>query len=189
MSKHVIGIDGCRGGWLICRINVVTAEIDLVAFVRQLREVVDSEDSATHIAIDIPIGLPEAGRSRKVDREARKLLTSLRGSSVFPAPARELLNKLTYSEANGHSRAVCGKGLSRQAHAIFPKIAEVDEIMIPEMQDRVFEVHPEVCFWGLANGPMQYAKKTLAGYEERHRLLKTVLSTEIPDRSNVRRLR
>src|SRR5438270_204367 len=74
--------------------------------------VLDNESSATHIAIDIPIGLPEAGRSRKVDREARKLLTSARASSVFSAPARELLDKLIYAEANGHSKAVCGKGIS-----------------------------------------------------------------------------
>jgi predicted RNase H-like nuclease len=89
VSKHVIGIDGCRAGWLICRMNIATVEINLVAVVRQLREVLDSENSATHIAIDIPIGLPEAGRSRKADREARKLLTSARASSVFPAPPRD----------------------------------------------------------------------------------------------------
>lgn len=36
---------------------------------------------------------------------------------------------------------------------------------------------------------MQYSKKTPDGYEERRRVLRPVLSTEIPDRSQVRRLR
>ncbi len=61
--------------------------------------------------------------------------------------------------------------------------------MTPESQGRMFEVHPELCFWGLAGTPMQHSKKTQDGFEERRRLLSQVLSTEIPDRSEVRRLR
>lgn len=189
MSEHVVGIDGCRGGWLVCRIAVVTTALDLIAVVPRVRDVLNREPSASHIAIDIPIGLPEVGCSRQVDREARRLLTSTRASSVFPAPPRELLKQQTYSEANAYSRARCGKGISRQAHAIFPKIDEIDEIMTPDLQARMFEVHPELCFWGLAGAPMQHSKKTPAGYEERRRILSQVLSTDIPDRSDVQHLR
>ena len=189
MKRHVIGMDGCRGGWLLCRLDVDTLKVDLIAVVPHIQHVLDREVSATHMAIDIPIGLPKVGCSRKADVRARSLLTRLRGSSVFPAPPRELLTKHTHSEANAYSKALCGKGVPRQAHAIFPKIAQVDEIMTPELQDRLFEVHPELCFWGLAGAPMQHSKKTHEGYEERRRILSQVLSTEIPRQSEVRNLR
>ena len=119
---------------------------------------------------------------------ARQLLTKLRSNSVFPAPSRDLIGKLEYSEACAHAQAICGKGISKQAHAIFPKIAEVDEIMTSELQRRVFEVHPELCFWGLADQPMQYRKKVLEGYQERSRILTKLLSTHLPERSAVRQL-
>ncbi len=83
MSKNVIGIDGCRGGWLVCRIAVRTTEIDLVAVVDRIDYVLDREASAGHIGVDIPIGLPQVGCARKVDGAARRLLTNVRGSSVF----------------------------------------------------------------------------------------------------------
>ena len=188
MGKHVIGINGCRGGWLICRIDVATVAVDLIAAVRHLSEVLEREDSAIKIAIDIPIGLPEIGCARRCDLQARKLLTSLRGSSVFPAPPRELITKLDYSETNRYAMSICGKGVSKQAHAIFPRIAEVDGIMTPDLQERLFEVHPELCFWGLAGRPMQYGKKKSDGYEERREVLSRVLANDVPARSEVRRL-
>lgn len=84
--------------------------------------------------------------------------------------------------------SICGKGISKQAHAIFPKIAYVDDIMTSQLQTRVFEIHPELCFWALAGRPMQHAKKTLDGYEERRGVLSRVLSGSIPARSEVRQL-
>lgn len=68
MSKHVIGVDGCRGGWLVCRIDVGTLGVDLIAVVRDLSVVLVREDSATQVAIDIPIGLPEIGCARVTSR-------------------------------------------------------------------------------------------------------------------------
>jgi predicted RNase H-like nuclease len=40
-------------------------------------------------------------------------------------------------------------------------------------QSRVFEVHHEVSFWALAGRPMQSAKDTAEGYEERRALLRS----------------
>ena len=48
-----------------------------------------------------------------------------RRSSVFPAPIRALLGTTSYEEALARSRGIAGKGLSRQAFAILPKITEV----------------------------------------------------------------
>lgn len=59
-----------------------------------------------------------------------------------------------------------------QAWAIAPKIREIDDLLKPEDQTWVFEVHPEVSFWRL-NGrkPMAHRKSRIAGREERRALL------------------
>ena len=36
------------------------------------------------------------------------------------------------------------------------------------------ETHPEVCFWGLLGGPMEYSKRTRDGFVDRMRLLKLI---------------
>jgi len=70
--------------------------------------------SARCIAVDIPIGLPENGQPRRCDLEARQILRPPRSSSVFPAPARCLLNEMSYATANIRSHEVSGKGLTRK---------------------------------------------------------------------------
>jgi predicted RNase H-like nuclease len=68
--------------------------------------------------------------------------------------------------------------MSLQAWAIVPKIREVDDLLRADpslqarVQARVREVHPEVCFYYLAEGrPMRHSKKRRAGREERRALL------------------
>jgi predicted RNase H-like nuclease len=60
--------------------------------------------------------------------------------------------------------------------------------MTAEVQARVFEVHPELCFWGFAGHPMQERKSTPGGYEERREALARVIPVQFPERSGVRRL-
>ena len=38
-----------------------------------------------------------------------------------------------------------------------------NRLMTPELQARVFEVHPELCFWGFAGHPMQEKKEHSGG--------------------------
>lgn len=57
--------------------------------------------------------------------------------------------------------------MSRQAFSILPKIREVDDLMTPEVQGTVHEVHPEVCFYGLTGNPMSHNKKSTDGKVER----------------------
>jgi len=161
------GADGCPGGWICVERDTVTCEF--VAEV--LPTTADLLGRAQHLAvltIDIPIGLSEAG-PRKCDVEARRLLTAMRGSSVFPAPVRAAINGATYIEACELSQAACGKRLSKQAHAIMWRIREVDEMLRsePELQGKVREIHPEVCFYVWAGRPMRYAKRTVEGRAER----------------------
>ena len=109
------------------------------------------------IGVDVPIGLPAAAEpgGRTCDREARKLL-GRRGSSVFSPPSRLALDTLRhgspYHEVSAANRASspAGIGISKQTFGIMPKIADVDDVVMPVLQDRVFEVHPEVTF-GRAN--------------------------------------
>jgi predicted RNase H-like nuclease len=126
------------------------------------------------VAIDIPIGLPDEG-SRRCDLEARKLI-GLRRNSVFPAPFRSVLGALTYEDAATRCRAVSGKSLSLQAFGILPKIAEVDDLMSPDRQRHLVEIHPEVCFTVLAGAPMAQHKATLEGRAERLLALRGVFS-------------
>lgn len=91
---------------------------------------------------------------------------------MFSAPDPQLLNTvvegaLDHAEASEHSRSIFGKGITKQAFAIFPKIAETNGGMIPELQKRVIEIHPEVSFWALAGRPMEHRKGIQRGFEER----------------------
>jgi predicted RNase H-like nuclease len=117
------------------------------------------------VGIDIPIGLPATG-ARACDVEARAMIGPRR-SSVFPVPLRGLLGAVTYGEAASRSRALSGKGISRQAFGILPKVAEVDRVMSPDRQGRIVEVHPEVSLAVLAGRTMAYPKRRPEGRAER----------------------
>ena len=157
---RVIGIDGCRAGWLCVALENGTASHWISP---NFEDVLVREPSADLILIDIPIGLLEGGAEpRAPDAVARRLLGGKRASSVFSSPVRPLLSCSTYSEANALSRRLTGKGLAKQTWAIVPKIREVDQALRahPEWIGRVREVHPELCFWAFEGGqPMQFNKK------------------------------
>ena len=101
-----IGVDGCRGGWVVAvrsdqerrvRFYVVTS---LASVFRQAR--------AGHavVAIDMPIGFPES-EARACDTEVREELGG-RKSSVFSVPCRkavEATSKPAARHANIHALA------------------------------------------------------------------------------------
>lgn len=121
------------------------------------------------VAVDIPIGLLEAG-GRLCDQGARRALAPRRTSSVFSAPIRPALDALTHAEASEARARVEGKRMSIQAFRLLPKIREVDQALRARPGDagRVFEVHPEVSFARLNGGiPLAHSKKTAAGRAER----------------------
>jgi predicted RNase H-like nuclease len=116
-------------------------------------------------AIDITIGLPSCG-PRACDKEARRLLGPRR-SSVFPAPARSVLAARTYAEACTLSRSACGRAVSRQLFNILPKVREVDALASPALQDRLFEMCPELSLAMASGRPMAHNKRTPPGRAER----------------------
>jgi predicted RNase H-like nuclease len=99
---------------------------------------------------------------------------------VFPAPPRELLLTPSYEAANSTSKARFDRGVQRQTFNILPKIREADAALSPELQSRVVESHPEVCFWALGGEcHVQHAKRSVEGRAERLRLLETVYGLAI----------
>ncbi|MEM6263668.1 MAG: DUF429 domain-containing protein [Bacteroidota bacterium] len=162
-----LGLDGCKAGWITwsCT-NGANWQCRLW---KNVHEVISAIPHFSLMLIDIPIGLPDS-TPRTCDQEARKLLTRVRSSSVFPVPTRPAIYASTYEEACLANQALTGKKISKQSWFISPKIREVDELLIqsPAYQDKIREAHPEVVFLGLAGGiPMHHSKKILEGSQER----------------------
>ena len=180
-AEIAVGVDGCPGGWVAAVWEAASLRLT-VRVVRHLSDLIEQFPDVA-IGVDIPIGLAES-EPRACDVAARKLLGRPRGSSVFPAPCRGILCvNASYAETSARSRVLSGRGISQQTYHIIPKIAEADAAITPELQERVFEVHPEVSFWAMAGGhPMRYAKKRTAGFTERRDVLRTVFPSDaIPE--------
>ena len=104
---------------------------------------------AAIIAVDMPIGFPQLS-GRTVEREVRARLGA-RKSSVFSVPSRAAVMCGDYREACSANLLASDppRKLSRQIFHIFPKMREIDELITPELQARVFEIHPELAFWAM----------------------------------------
>jgi predicted RNase H-like nuclease/predicted enzyme related to lactoylglutathione lyase len=126
------------------------------------------------IAVDIPIGIPEAG-PRPADEAARRFVGP-RASSVFPTPVRRVLEADGYAEARAVASEVTGKSISAQSYALRRRILEVDEYAHDD--ERVIEVHPEVSFRELAHRPL-LSKHRSDGLAERRALLEQA-GIEVP---------
>jgi predicted RNase H-like nuclease len=165
----ITGVDGCRAGWLCIAETTETGSID--SAVHRTAAAL-TEQPYRWVAIDIPIGLPDSG-SRTCDRIARKMLAR-RGCCVFPAPIRAVLPCGSQADASAVRRRLEGKGMSAQSWGIVPKIQELDLLLTanPSLQERVREVHPEICFMMWNRGvPILERKKSPAGKAARGALV------------------
>ncbi len=187
MDGYVVGVDGCPGGWLSVKFTLANSSLTFRVN-SSFSDVLASYSDALCMTVDTPIGL-EQGRPLQADIAARKVLGP-RISSVFPAPDRRLVGVTAYADANTQSRSLLDKGIPRQAHAIYSKIAEVNQLMNPELQEKVVEVHPEVSFWALeGRTPMTYHKSKAEGFEERRALLASAFrDISIPNRKEARQV-
>lgn len=171
---RVGGADGCPGGWVVATIEDDSFRVGVLEDASALFAAADSLDA---LAIDIPIGLSDDG-ARLCDTEARAMLGP-RSSSVFPAPLRTVLGARSYLEACDVRENIDGKRMSKQAWNIVAKIRDVDELMTPRRQDRIIEVHPELCFMGLNGGrPMEAPKRKPAGRASRLLLIDAIFGRE-----------
>lgn len=173
-----IGIDGCKAGWVLVGLDEQgRAGYALLNAIDELSAYVEK---AQCILIDIPIGLKtRQPDERSCDKQARKLLSPHRGSSVFPVPSRCALHCNDYREALARNRECTGRGITRQTFNIMPKIREVDSYLQKLKQRKIIhEMHPEVCFWALNDQQaMQTKKRSQDGFEERL----AILNQFIPD--------
>lgn len=123
------------------------------------------------IFVDMPIGLPDKEPGRSCDQALRKALGRSFSSSVFSPPSRLALAESDYPSASRVNHLLTGKKLTIQSWNLFPKIRELDRILLknPSLQERVFESHPEWLF-RIAHPQsihLEYKKKTPEGLEER----------------------
>jgi predicted RNase H-like nuclease len=155
-QKLVAGVDGCPAGWIVA----------LWDGAKQLRSVLCPSFadvmalSVEIIAVDMPIGLPERS-GRAPEREVRARLAD-RQSSVFAVPSEKAVYCADYRDACAvnlrHSDPP--RMVSKQCFHLFPKMREIDALIMPHHQSRIFESHPELAFW-VMNGeaPLSLAKK------------------------------
>ncbi len=162
-AGRAVGIDGYPHGWVAARADGhgVTWATTTVEGIGQLLQ----PDVAT--GIDMPIGLLDAGE-RPCDGLARR---ELRGgaSRVFTTPPRAVLEldpRVPNEEAQRVSRSTMGKGVSRQALALGPRILALDAHLARTAGLVVVEVHPELSFAQLA-GSVLPRKKSAEGVSQR----------------------
>ncbi len=166
-AEPVLGVDACPGGWVGVCLDGGRA---VGRFAPTLHGLVGVDGEALSvIAIDIPIGLPDAG-VRQADLLARAALGPRR-SSVFLTPARAAVLAETYDEANAVNRRLAGQGVSRQSYGLRTRILEAEEFVDGWVRP-VIEVHPELSFTMMGGRPVPASKKTWPGAERRRELLR-----------------
>ena len=174
----VAGVDGTKAGWVVA----VWCDGELSAFGSStFTACLSALGEARTVAVDMPIGFTETAETggRVCERIARSLMPG-RASSVFSSPVRCALEARDYPAANAANRhsSPSNIGLSKQSFALFPKMREIDRLLTAELQERVVEVHPELCFATLSRQlgieARMGAKKAIAGGLQRIRMLQDV---------------
>jgi predicted RNase H-like nuclease len=156
---RVVGVDGCRGGWLAAVVDDAGVSWRWTAAIADVLS-----EPADAVAVDMPIGLVESGR-RACDVEARRLL-GRQASSVFAAPVRAVLGCATYAEARAVLTDRGGASMSAQAFGIVRAVRDLDAALSPDDDDRVVEAHPELAFRAMTGAPLP-GKKTDEGRQRR----------------------
>src|SRR5487761_2412865 len=157
----IVGVDACKSGWIAVVLRGASASAIHLRNIDNLGAVIPDVEV---VAIDIPIGLPTAGR-RLADIEAKTVLGK-RASTLFVVPVRAALEAPTHSEATRLSQELSGFGISQQSYALAPKILEVEH-WLPSAPCPVWEVHPELSFAELQGSVMTSSKKSWAGMLKR----------------------
>lgn len=167
-AHQYAGLDGCKAGWVMVTWSGLPGVSPQASLVPDFSSALAT--AAKVIAVDMPIGLPEKSE-RSCERLARQILGPRR-SSVFAVPCRTAVQTEDYRAGCEANYALAGKKFSRQSFMLFPKIREIDRAITPVIQQRVFEIHPEVSFWAMnAETLLEHYKKTAQGAALRRQLL------------------
>lgn len=152
------GLDGCKAGWVMVTWTGNPAMAPEISLIPDFKTALAT--SAHIVAVDMPIGLPRLS-GRTCERETRSRLGE-RQSSVFAVPSRAAVMQEDYfaSCRVNLEHSDPPRKVSKQCFMLFPKIREIDALITPGLQTRVWEVHPELCFWAMNGGqPVPLPKK------------------------------
>jgi len=169
--SSVIGIDGCKSGWITAKI----LENKSISFqiIENLNDRYLQESNLSHIGIDIPLQLSHSGK-RLAEIEARSLLKN-RACTIFSPPTLNALRAKSYIDACDVNFKECGKRISKQSWNLFPKIREAQAFLENNSISKlgIFEVHPELSFMAMNDMSLIVeSKKTDIGREIRINLIK-----------------
>ena len=161
MTEMIAGVDGCPAGWMLVTWTGRPTDIPQSCILKTFAVVLQTP--ASIFAVDMPIGFPEravtGGRVACVETRAR---LGARQSSVFSVPSRAAVMCADYREACSINQQNSDppKKVSKQCFNLFDKMREIDALITPALQSRIFEVHPELAFWAM-NGeqPLALPKK------------------------------
>jgi predicted RNase H-like nuclease len=176
-----VGADGARGGWAVACLYAERTRLTLARDISEIARL--RADAEAPVAIDVPVGLTEAGGFRQCDVAARRMLAH-RASTVFAPPARHLLcaagdyaamRALVARDRRTNPATV---GLSAQSAGIARKVREVDEWVRthPDSERWLFECHPELSFLVLNGGRPLERKRSPTGARERMHLVRRAFS-------------
>lgn len=175
LTRKIVGIDGCRAGWLAVSCDNHDRKPGAEAIDIQVFATIEALWLAHHDAslllVDMPIGLLE-DEPRQVEPAARKRLRG-RAASVFSVPCRQAVYAGSYAQACEINEQHLGKRLSIQAWHICPKIRQLDRFLqdCPEARERMLESHPELAFATIQGQALIHSKKHTAGQVERLAIL------------------
>ncbi|MBN8821874.1 MULTISPECIES: DUF429 domain-containing protein [unclassified Spirosoma] len=157
-----VGIDGCRGGWLVA---IIDQEASLHhCMIRSLNEL---QSIPVKLAlIDIPLHF--ADTSYRICEVAAQALLGVKRASIFFTPHRAAVYAATYAEANRLNRLYTDKGVSKQTWNICAKIREANQFLGDHPDYSIREAHPELCFYYLnQRQPLLSKKSTPQGAADR----------------------
>jgi predicted RNase H-like nuclease len=178
---RVTGVDACRDGW--AAVELTTGEAGggtapvTVRIAGSLTELLADAAPGQVVGVDMPLGLLASGW-RTADQEARRRLGPRR-SSIFAIPPASVWQQPDYRAALAECRRLTGQGFSIQAWGLRPKLLEAGEYR-RHGQQRLYEVHPELSFSGLAGAPLPEPKSRPAGQALRRSVL-AAAGLDIPD--------
>ncbi len=169
-----LGLDGCRGGWVLARLAAQRLTLSLLPDLKSL------EMGDQHMGcVDMPIGLTSHGQPRCCDCRVRRLLAPAgRSSSVFSPPGRCCLSLSNHGLATAAQRSGGGPGLSIQSWHLLERIRDLDAWLQvqPQRPRQLLECHPELTFLQLQQRhqprwPAPVSKHRASGQYRRLRLL------------------
>ena len=166
MVERVVGVDGCRAGWLACYQQDNQIQVCLYAGGSDLASALPD----SRVFIDMPIGLPESEK-RLVEKKARSLL-GRRACCVFSVPSRSAVYAESYRASCTANLLAQGVKLSKQSWNLCNKIKQLDQfIRGGDSKLDFYEAHPELVFCILNGSPLQFKKQSLQGQRQRIDLL------------------